>query len=49
MKKYVAIAAVLLVAACGKKETPAPAADSAAAAPAPAADSTMPLDTASHQ
>jgi hypothetical protein len=44
MKKVIALTAVLALAACGKKEQPAPAADSAAApaaapAPAPAADS----------
>jgi hypothetical protein len=47
MRKYLAIATVLVVAACGKKEEPAPAADTPApAADAPAADSTMPRDTA---
>lgn len=53
MKKVIAVAALLALAACGKKETPAPVADSTAAAPAPAAptdtaahDSTMPRDTA---
>jgi len=43
MKKYLALAAVLVIAACGKKEQPAPAADSAAAAPAAAP---APADTA---
>jgi hypothetical protein len=47
MKKYLAVAAILLVAACGKKEEAAPAADTPApAADAPAADTTMPRDTA---
>lgn len=50
MKKVIAVAALLALAACGKKETPAPAADSTTAAPAPtdtaAHDSTMPRDTA---
>jgi hypothetical protein len=47
MKKYLAVAAVLLVAACGKKDEAAPAADTPApAADAPAADTTMPRDTA---
>lgn len=41
MKKYVALAAVLAIAACGKKEEAAPAADTAAAAPAPAATDSM--------
>lgn len=60
MKKVIAAAALLALAACGKKETPAPAADTAAAAPAAApapaatdsakpADSTMARDTAKHQ
>jgi hypothetical protein len=49
MKKYLAVAAVLLVAACGKKDEAAPAADTPApAADAPAADTTMPRDTAGH-
>lgn len=55
MKKFIAVAALLALAACGKKETPAPAADTTAApamSPAPAdsaaRDSTMPRDTA-HQ
>jgi hypothetical protein len=55
MKKVIAVAALLALAACGKKETPAPAADTTAApaatTPAPdtaAKDSTMPRDTA-HQ
>lgn len=52
MKKYLALAAVLAIAACGKKEGATPAADTTAApaaAPAPAAtDSTAaaPADTA---
>jgi hypothetical protein len=45
MKKYIALAAVLLVAACGKKEEATPAADTTTAAPA--ADTTMARDTAS--
>lgn len=52
MKKVIAVAALLALAACGKKEAPAPAADTTTA-PAPAAptdtaahDSTMPRDTA---
>jgi len=47
MKKYLALAAVLLVAACGKKEEAAPAVDTTTtAAPAPAmTDSAMPMDT----
>jgi predicted small lipoprotein YifL len=43
MKKYIALAALLSLAACGKKEAPAPAADSTMAAPGP--DSTMARDT----
>ena len=43
MKKYLVLAAVLAIAACGKKEQAAPAADSTTAAPA--ADSTMARDT----
>jgi len=43
MKKYLALAAVLAIAACGKKEQATPAADSTTAAPA--ADSTMARDT----
>jgi hypothetical protein len=52
MKKYLTVAAVLLVAACGKKEEAAPAADTpapAADAAAPAADTTMPRDTTGMQ
>jgi len=49
MKKYLALAAVLAIAACGKKEGATPAADSTAAAPAAADtakhDSTMARDT----
>lgn len=46
MKTYLALAAVLLVAACGKKEEAAPAVDTTTAAPAPAmTDSAMPMDT----
>lgn len=53
MKKYLALAALISLAACGKKAEPAPAADSTAAAPAPAPaatdttkhDSTMARDT----
>jgi predicted small lipoprotein YifL len=53
MKKVIAVAALLALAACGKKETPAPAADTTTAAPTvptdtAAHDSTMPRDTA-HQ
>jgi len=49
MKKVIAVAALLALAACGKKETPAPAADTTAAAADTAAhDSTMARDTA-HQ
>jgi predicted small lipoprotein YifL len=44
MKKYLALAAVLVIAACGKKEGATPAADSTAKAPA-ATDSTMARDT----
>jgi predicted small lipoprotein YifL len=46
MKKYLALAAVLAIAACGKKEGATPAADSTAAAPA-ATDTThaAPADT----
>ena len=40
MKKYLALAAVLAIAACGKKEQATPAADSTAAT-----DSTMARDT----
>jgi type IV pilus biogenesis protein CpaD/CtpE len=54
MKKVLAVAALMALAACAKK-TPTPAADTTTAAPAPAApadtaahDSTMPRDTA-HQ
>ena len=47
MKKVIAVAALLALAACAKKEAPTPAADSTAAAPA-AQDSTMARDTA-HQ
>jgi predicted small lipoprotein YifL len=47
MKKYIALAALLSLAACGKKETPAPAADSTTAAPGKP-DSTMARDT-THQ
>ena len=36
MKKVLALAAVLLLAACGKKKAQTPAADSTTAAPAPA-------------
>jgi hypothetical protein len=43
MKKYLALAAVLVIAACGKKEGATPAADSTAKAPA--TDSTMARDT----
>lgn len=54
MKKYLAIAAVLVIAACGKKEEAAPAADTTATvAPAPMDsmagmqhDSMMPRDSA---
>ena len=51
MKKIIAVAALLALAACGKKETPAPAADTTTTAPAAptdtaAHDSTMPRDTA---
>lgn len=59
MKKYLAVAAVLLVAACGKKDDAAPAADTTATvAPAPADsmagmsgmqhDSMMVRDSAQH-
>jgi hypothetical protein len=55
MKKYIAVAALIALGACAKKEAPAPAADTTAApamSPAPAdsaaKDSTMPRDTA-HQ
>jgi predicted small lipoprotein YifL len=44
MKKYLVVAAVLAIAACGKKEGATPAADSTATTPAPA-DSTMARDT----
>jgi hypothetical protein len=46
MKKYLVLAAVLGIAACGKKDAATPAADSTAAAPAaPAADSTAKPDS----
>ncbi len=46
MKKYLAIAALLVVAACGKKEEAAPADAAPTVAPAPAADSAAPaMDT----
>ncbi len=53
MRKFLALAALLALAACGeKKSQAAPAADTAAAAPAPAdtakADTSMARDT-SHQ
>lgn len=56
MKKTIALAALLALAACGKKtEQPAPPADSTTAVPiqgdtvvSPPGDSTMPRDTA-HQ
>ncbi len=53
MKKYLALALLLPLAACAKKEAAMPAADATAAqAPAqgaaPAADSTMPRDTTQH-
>ena len=47
MKKYLALALLLSLSACGKKEAAMPAADSPAAQ-APAADSTMPRDTTQH-
>jgi len=50
MKKLLAVAALLTIAACGEKKAPMPAADTAAAAapaPAPAAtDTTMKADSA---
>ena len=47
MSKYVAVAALLVLAACGPKDAPAPAADSAAAAaPAPAPAPAAAADTA---
>jgi hypothetical protein len=53
MKKVLALALLLPLSACAKKEAAMPAADSTAAqAPAqtaaPAADSTMPRDTTKH-
>jgi predicted small lipoprotein YifL len=45
MKRSLALAAVLAMAACGKKEGATPAADSSTAAPV-ATDSTMARDTA---
>jgi hypothetical protein len=45
MKKYLALAAVLVIVACGKKQEATPAADSTAAAPAPAATDSMARDT----
>lgn len=46
MKKYVALAAVLVIAACGKKEEATPAVDSTTVSPAPAAtDSAAPMDS----
>jgi hypothetical protein len=44
MKKVAALFAVLALTACGQKSTPAPAADTTAAAPAaaPATDTTKP-------
>jgi predicted small lipoprotein YifL len=47
MKKLLAVAALVTLAACGEKKAPMPAADTAAAAaPAPAADTTMKADSA---
>jgi len=55
MKQYLALAALLVIAACGKKADAAPAADTTAAAPAHADsmigmqhDSTMVRDSASY-
>jgi predicted small lipoprotein YifL len=56
MKKFIAVAGLLALAACGKKEEAMPAVDTTAVAPAPAMtdtmatmpDSTMARDTA-HQ
>jgi predicted small lipoprotein YifL len=45
MKKYLVLAAVLAIAACGKKDQATPAADTTTAAPA-ATDSAMVRDTA---
>jgi hypothetical protein len=51
MKKYLVLAAVLVIAACGKKDEAAPAVDTTTAAPAPAmtdsamTDSAMPMDS----
>jgi uncharacterized lipoprotein YajG len=45
MKKYIAVAAVLMLAGCGKKEQPTPAADTTSAAPA--ASDSMARDTTS--
>jgi ABC-type enterochelin transport system substrate-binding protein len=44
MKKYLALVAVLVIAACGKKEEATPAADSTTVAPA-AADSAATMDS----
>ena len=49
MKKLLAVAALVTLAACGEKKAPMPAADTAAAAapaPAAAADTTMQADSA---
>jgi predicted lipoprotein len=46
MSKYLVVAAVLALAACGEKKAETPAADSAAmAAPAPAPAAAAPADT----
>lgn len=45
MKKTFALAALLVLAACGKKAEPAPAVDTTTVAPAPAA---APMDTTMH-
>ncbi len=45
MKKYLALAAVLVIAACGKKEEAAPAVDTTTAAPAAMDSVTAPMDT----
>ncbi len=42
MKKYLALAAILVVAACGKKEEAAPAADTTTAVAPAMTDSAMP-------
>ncbi len=47
MRKSLAVLAVLVVVACGKKDEATPAADTTNAASTPAADTAIPRDTAS--